>query len=101
MADIAPVAALYLLWKSHKRRATTVRRRFWVHNILKMRTDLGEYHRLFQELRLDANRFQRHTRLTTAQFDELLARVGGRIARLNTNYRRSISAEERLAICLR
>ncbi|XP_049917812.1 molybdenum cofactor biosynthesis protein 1 isoform X2 [Epinephelus moara] len=67
----------------------------------KMRTDLGEYHRLFQELRLDAERFQRYTRLTTAQFDGLLARIGGRIARLDTNYRHSIPPAERLAICLR
>ena len=95
MVGIVPVAAVYLLWKSHKRR-TTKRRRFWVHNILQMRTDLGEYHRLFQELRLDANRFQSYMRLTTAQFVELLARIGGRIARLDTNYRRSIPAEERL-----
>ncbi|KAK0154209.1 hypothetical protein N1851_003721 [Merluccius polli] len=35
------------------------------------------------------------------QFDDLLARIGARISRLDTNYRRSISASERLSICLR
>ncbi|KAM6922840.1 uncharacterized protein PEZ65_011133 [Lycodopsis pacificus] len=62
---------------------------------------LGEFHRLLQELRLDDCRFQRYMRLTISQFDDLLARVGPRISRLDTNYRRSISAAERLSICLR
>ncbi|KAM6926036.1 uncharacterized protein PEZ65_009648 [Lycodopsis pacificus] len=40
-------------------------------------------------------------RLTISQFDDLLARVGPRISRLDTYYRRSISAAERLSVCLR
>ncbi len=56
VSDIVPVSALCLLRKSPKCRTAK-------------RSDLGEYHRLFQELRLDA-----------VQFDELLARIGGRIA---------------------
>ena len=61
----------------------------------------GEFHCLLQELRLDDDRFQRYLRLTGAQFEDLLAQVGARISRLDTNYRRSISAAERLSICLR
>uniref|UniRef100_A0AAV2K9B4 Transposase n=1 Tax=Knipowitschia caucasica TaxID=637954 RepID=A0AAV2K9B4_KNICA len=38
---------------------------------------------------------------TNTQFDDLLTRIGARIARMDTNYRRSIPAEERLSICLR
>ncbi|CAK6954671.1 uncharacterized protein LOC115546823 [Scomber scombrus] len=49
MADITTVAALYLLYKIQKRRKTT-RRRVWVHDILRRRTELGEFHRLLQEL---------------------------------------------------
>ena len=38
-------------------------------------TELGEFHCLLQELRLDDDRFQRYLRLTGAQFEDLLARV--------------------------
>ncbi|KAK0152896.1 hypothetical protein N1851_005428 [Merluccius polli] len=43
------------------------------------------YHWLIQELRLDFILFQRYFRLDTSQFDELLARVGPRIAKLDTS----------------
>ena len=39
--------------------------------------------------------------VTGAQFEDLLAWVGARISRQDTNYRRSISAAERLFICRR
>ena len=100
MADVTTVAALYLLYKSQKRRKTT-RRRIWVHKVLRRCTELWEFHCLLQELRLDEERFQRYLRLTGAQFEDLLARVSARISRLDTKYRRSISAAERLSICLR
>ena len=98
MADIATIAALYLLWESEERRK---RRRVWVHDILRRRPQLGEFHHLLQELRLDDGRFQRYFQLSRAQFDDLLARVGARISRQDTNCRRSISAAERLSVCLR
>ncbi|XP_067270790.1 uncharacterized protein [Pseudorasbora parva] len=103
MADIdfvERVAALYLLWKAEKRR-TLVRRRVWVHQILQRRTQLGKFHQLLQELRLDDGRFQRYFRLSRSQFDDLLSRVGGRISLQDTNYRRCIPPAERLSICLR
>lgn len=97
MNDLTRVAALYMLWK----RRRTKRRRVWVHSILRRRTHLGEFHRLYQELRLDDCRFQRYFRLNTAQFDDLLTRIGATISRMDTNYRRAIPAAERLSICLR
>ena len=100
MADITTIAALYLLYKSQKRRKPT-RCRVWIHEVLRRHTELGEFHSLLQELRLYDNRFQRYLRLTEAQFENLLARVGARISRPDTNYRRSISAAERLSTCLR
>ena len=99
MADNTSIISLYLLWKRERRQ--NARRRLWVHETIRSRTELGEFHRLLQELRLDGERFQRYLRLTPAQFDDLLARIGARISRLDTNYRRSISASERLSICLR
>jgi len=70
--------ALYL-WKAEKRR-NFQRRRVWVHNIICKRRQLGEFHRLLKELRLDDGRFQRYFRLNVSQFDDLLARVGARIS---------------------
>ena len=100
MAELNTIAALYLLW-SYEVDRKPKRRRVWVHDILRRRTQLGEYHHLLQELRLDDGRFQRYFRLTVTQFEDLLARIGARISRLDTNYRRSIPAAERLSICLR
>ncbi|CAK6969319.1 zinc finger BED domain-containing protein 1-like [Scomber scombrus] len=51
---------MYLLWKSETRLKAKRCRRFWVHDILRTRTELGEFHRLLQELRLDDGRFQRY-----------------------------------------
>jgi len=82
--------ALYLLWKAEKRR-NIQRRRVGVHNIIRKRRRLGEFHRLLQELRLDDGRLQRYFRLTVSWFDDLL----------DTDDRRSVSAAERLSICLR
>ena len=100
MAEITTIAALYLVWEFEESRKPK-RRRVWVHDILRRRSQLGEFHHLLQELRLDDGRFKRYLRLTVPLFDDLLARVGARISRQDTNYRRSISAAERLSICLR
>ncbi len=103
MADmdfVERVAALYVLWKAEKRRRL-FRRRVWVHQILQKRTQLGEFHQLLQELRLDDGHFQLYFRLSRSQFDDLLSRVGRRISLQDTNYRRSSTCRERLAICLR
>ncbi|CAM4571098.1 unnamed protein product [Leuciscus chuanchicus] len=97
---IERVTALYLLWRAEQRRRDH-RRRIWAHQTLRRRTQFGEFHNLLQELRLDDGRFQRYFRLSRAQFDDLLSRIGARITLQDTNYRRSIPAAERLSICLR
>jgi len=108
--DIAVVAAAwYLLEKNenaniergkrpYKRRRE---RRYWIHSVVGKRQELGEYHRLIQELRRDSDRFRRYFRTSTAQFDMLTDMIGPQIAKLSTNWRQSISPAERLAITLR
>ena len=91
MTDITTIAALYLLYKSQKRRKTTCRR-VWIHEVLRRHKELGEFRCLLKKLRLDDDRFQWYLRLTRAQFEDLLAWVGARISRLDTNYRCSISS---------
>ncbi|XP_029944258.1 putative nuclease HARBI1 [Salarias fasciatus] len=101
MDPVKRAAWLYLIHTAEPRRRRRRVRRAWVHDIIQRRSEFGEFHHLLQELRQDECRFQRYFRLTCAQFDDLLARVGARITYQDTNYRRSISADERLSICLR
>jgi hypothetical protein len=89
MAEITTIAVLYLLWEFEESRKPK-RRRVWEHDILRRRSQLGEFHHLFQELRLDDGRFQTCFQLTWVMFDDLLTRVGARIYRQDTKYRRSI-----------
>uniref|UniRef100_A0A8C6UQE1 MADF domain-containing protein n=1 Tax=Neogobius melanostomus TaxID=47308 RepID=A0A8C6UQE1_9GOBI len=56
---------------------------------------------LLRELREDEARFTDFFSLSTAQFDELLRRVGNSITLQDTNYRRPIPAAVRLGVCLR
>ena len=84
-----------------RRRRRRRPRSAWVHVINQQRLRLGTFYTLVQEQRLDRERFQAAFRLTVDQFDEVLRRVGPRIARQDTNYRRSIPPAERLAICIR
>ncbi|KAK5603789.1 hypothetical protein CRENBAI_000938 [Crenichthys baileyi] len=53
---------------------------------------------LRREQRAEEDRFQHYFCLFRAQFDDLLTCIGARISYQDTNYRRSISADERLSI---
>ncbi|KAJ8346597.1 hypothetical protein SKAU_G00279980 [Synaphobranchus kaupii] len=76
-----------------------VRRRgrsVWVHDINRGRRQFGEYHRLVQELHLDDAWFKAYFRLNRQQFEEVLQKIGPTIAKMQTNYRETISPAERL-----
>ena len=72
-----------------------------MHSILQKRKQHGEYHRLVKELEMDGEWFQQYFRLSKEQFEHILGIVGPHIQKQNTNWRQSIHARERLAICLR
>lgn len=65
------------------------------------REDYGEFHRLVAELRLHPDLHHRYFRMSPELFDDLLARVGPKIAKLDTTFRKAIEPAQRLAICLR
>ncbi|KAK5602737.1 hypothetical protein CRENBAI_001211 [Crenichthys baileyi] len=98
---IKRVAGLYLLNKARERRRLAPLCRVWIHQTIQRRSEFDEFHHLLQELRAEEDRFQRYFRLSPAQFDNLLTCIGARISYQDTIYRRSISAEERLSICIR
>ncbi|XDV17638.1 hypothetical protein PO909_023470, partial [Leuciscus waleckii] len=76
-------------------------RRLWVHNIIRGRKLYGAYNNLVQELRLDDARFVAYFRLHKSQFEDLLQIIAPSIAKTQTKFRETISAEERFCICLR
>ena len=72
-----------------------------MHETLQRREDLGEFHRLVQELSSHEDKFFQYFRMSEEQFMEILKLIEGDVEKLTTEYRRPISAKERLAICLR
>jgi hypothetical protein len=77
------------------------KRTWWIHPINQKREELGEYHRLVLELRLDSERFIKYFRMTPDLFDNLLSKVGPLIQKRGSNFRKTLSASQRLAITLR
>lgn len=61
----------------------------------------GEFHHLIKELRDNEVKFKDYFRMNTNQFDHLLSLIKDDIEKKNLNYRESITAVERLAVCLR
>ena len=78
------------------------RRRVWVRPWLLRRPVLGAYEQLMQELRLeDEAAFTNFLRMEPAMFQELVDRVGPRIRRQETWYRKPLEPGLRIAITLR
>ena len=75
--------------------------RYWVHPINQSSQQFGEFHMLYKDLRKYPNRFYTYCWMSTEQFDYILAQIEHLICKPNTNWQHSISAEEKLAICIR
>ena len=79
----------------------TRKRRFWVHNVRSRRESLGEFHNLLGDLLKDEERFWRCFRMSSDTFKYILDLIHTSIKKQNTNFRRSVSPEERLIVTLR
>lgn len=77
------------------------KRKFWVHPINKKRRLLGEFHHLFPDLERDHCKFFQYFRMSRMKFQELLDIICPALTFQNTTFRRAVSPEERLAVCLR
>lgn len=73
----------------------------WVHDICAARDCEGEYATLFPHLKKDNGKFFKYFRLSFEKFCELHSYIKEDITKQDTNFRRSISTEERLAVTLR
>ena len=81
--------AALLLYRRQKHR------RYWVHPINQSHQQFSEFHMLYKD------RFYTYYQMSTEQFDYILAQIEHLIYKPNTNWQHSISAEEKLAICIR
>ena len=72
---------------------------YWVHPIKVVSSFVNLT--LYKELRKYQDRFYTYCRMSTEQFDYILAHIEHLIYKPHTNWRCSISSEEKLAICIR
>jgi len=96
--------AMVALMRRRRRARRARRRRYWVRPWLGdvRREQLGHYNQLMVELRReDPASFQNFLRIQPEMFDELLARVGPRITKHDTNYRKALDPRTKLAATLR
>ena len=70
-------------------------RRYWIHPINQSREQL------YNDLRKYPDRFYTYYRMSMDQFDYILVQIEHLIYKSSINLRRSISVEEKLAICIR
>ena len=94
------VIAQILVDRQRRRRPRP--RRYWVKPWLSRRLDYGQYDPLMRELEAeDVVPFTNFVRMDPAMFREVLQRVGPRIEKYDTWYRKSINPGCRLGITLR
>lgn len=72
--------------------------RFWIRNHIKCHSH-GEYATLFREF--DDESFHKSYRVTRNNFYQLHDLIKPYIQKQDTNYRRAIGTEEKLAVCLK
>ncbi|KAH7938891.1 hypothetical protein HPB52_002130 [Rhipicephalus sanguineus] len=77
-------------------------RRWWVRPALQQRAAMGHADVLLQHLRSrDIEYYRDYLRMSPSCFDTLLEMLGPRIKKSDTNYRKAILAEHRLALAVR
>lgn len=92
---------LLLLLLRRRRRKRKRKTRAWVLEILMNRGQDGHFFTLYPLLRRNEEQFFNYFRMSIASFDELTAILQDSITRQNTIMRKSISAEQRIAMTLR
>jgi len=77
------------------------KQRLWVHEINKHRETEGEFHTLFNKLQKHPDKFFEYCRMDENTFNLILDAIRERIQKLDTNFRKPISPEERLFLTIR
>lgn len=93
---------LYLMENSAlKFKISSNKRAVWVHDINKKRETHREFHHLYAMLRRSPQKIFEYTRMSVNSFDLLLLKVEQKITKEMTGWRKPITPEEKLIICLR
>ena len=73
---------------------------FWVHPINQRRLNQGEFHHLCFELRSHEDRFFSYFCMSPAEFDYLVQKICPFVQGVGSNFRESISVQQKLSVCL-
>ena len=93
---------LLLLRQRRLRRERHVSRKVWVKRIFTLREQKGAFQNLVKEMRAtDREAHFKFLRMSPERFDHLLSLVSPLITKNDTNFRKSITPAERLAVTLR
>ena len=78
-----------------------VHREVWVHPLNVERSGKGEFYRLYVDQRQFPEKFFENYHMSTHQFNEILYKIDPLIRKKDTNFRKAITPEEKLALTLR
>ena len=78
-----------------------ISREIWVHPLNEDRASKGEFFNLYCDQRYFGDRFFLNYRMSVHQFDDILRKITPYIKKKHTNFRSSISAEEKLCLTIR
>ena len=78
-----------------------VHREVWIHPLNVERSSKGEFYRLYLDQRHFPEKFFENYRMSTHQFDEILNKIDPLVRKKDTNFRKAITPEEKLALTLR
>jgi hypothetical protein len=95
--DLIICSAAFIVMSSEARRKKR-KWRWWIKTLLKQHGGLSLLANLSME---DGRGFRNLTRMTASDFELLMTIIGSKVSRQNSNYRKSITVNERLAVTLR
>ena len=78
-----------------------VHREVWIHPLNVERSGKGEFYRLYLDQWHFPEKFFENYRMSTHQFDDILNKIDPLVRKKDTNFRKAITPEEKLALTLR
>ncbi|KAJ8878973.1 hypothetical protein PR048_019577 [Dryococelus australis] len=98
-SDEGNLLVLFVRWRRRRRRKQ--QRLLWMHPLTVDRLTSGQFYTIMTESKQDSCKFHCYFRMSKNSFDELLSLLKTLIGKADTNMKKSIPAEERLAITIR
>lgn len=99
--DVDTAIMLYALIIKKQNKKIKKQRLLWVHPIVSQRNEKGHFQNLFPDLLQYPSKFFNYFRMSRDSFFELHDAIKYDIRKEDTNMRKSITTEERLAVTLR